>query len=151
YDAAGRLTGITHKDGSGTALATYAYAYDAASRMTAKTENGATTSYAYDATSQLTADGATTFGYDANGNRTNAGYATGSGNRTSKAGRWTYWYDAEGNVVKKSKGAAADTGTYAYDNHNQMVGAADTRLHPGRRTLNYTKSRKVQEVGSHMI
>ena len=68
YDAAGRQTHLVQKNGSGTILANYTYTFDAADRMTAKTENGTTTSFSYDVTDQITADGATTFGYDATGN-----------------------------------------------------------------------------------
>jgi hypothetical protein len=67
---------------AGTVLANYTYVYDAADRLEAKVENGTGTSYSYDTASQLTQDGAATFGFDATGNRTNAGYATGTGTGT---------------------------------------------------------------------
>ncbi len=138
YDAVSRVTGITTANAMLTTLATYAYSYDAANRLLAKVDNGATTSYAYDLTSQLTQDGTTTFGYDANGNRTNTGYATAAGNRTSTDGVWTYTYDAEGSVTKKSKGAANDTWTYAYDNNNQMTAAAFSATDGGSVTKRVT-------------
>ncbi|MFO0804139.1 MAG: RHS repeat-associated core domain-containing protein [Gemmataceae bacterium] len=138
YDAAGRLTGITHKDGMMTALASYAYAYDAADRLTSETINGSQRTYTYDHTDQLTADAGTPYSYDANGNRTMSGYATGTGNRMSNDGTWTYTYDAEGNVSKKSKGAASDTWTYGYDHRNQMTTAAFAATDGGTATQRVT-------------
>jgi hypothetical protein len=61
------------------------------------------------------------FEYDANGNRTMSGYATGTGNRMTNDGVYTYTYDDEGNVTKKSKGASAETWTFGYDHRNQMT------------------------------
>jgi RHS repeat-associated protein len=51
------------------------------------------------------------------------GYATGAGNQLTNDGTYTYTYDNEGNLTKKSKGAAAETWNYSYDNRDQMVGA----------------------------
>ena len=102
--------------------------------MTTKTEGGATTTYAYDDAGQLKQDGATTYGYDAKANRTNAGYATGSGNRLSADGTWTYTYDAEGNLTKRSKGSNAETWVYTYDNRNQMLTATKSATEGGAAT-----------------
>ncbi len=123
YDDAGRLRNLKHQNGSGTVLANYTYSYDAASRLQTKVENGTTTTFDYDAARQLTQDGASTFSYDATGNRTNPGYATGTGNRITTDGVWTYTHDAEGNVTKKSKGASSDTWVYTFDHRNQMLTA----------------------------
>ena len=108
------------------------YTYDQADRATALTINGATDSYSYDATNELTSDGVATYSYDATGNRTTvvyqtgvASYQTGAGNQMTNDGTFTYTYDADGNVVKKSKGASAETWTYGYDNRNQMIWAQD--------------------------
>lgn len=49
--------------------------------------------------SQLTQDGASTFGYDGTGNRTNTGYATGGGNRITTDGVWVYTHDRSKSVV----------------------------------------------------
>src|SRR5262249_56700287 len=57
YDAAGRLTNLVHKDGSGTVLSSYTYGYDLAGRVTTETLGGSTTTYSYDATNELTNDG----------------------------------------------------------------------------------------------
>ncbi len=97
--------------------------YDVADRVTSAIDNGATVSYSYDDTNQLTADGSASYSYDANGNRTMAGYVTSTGNRTSNDGTWTYTFDDAGNEIKKSKGAAAETWNYRYDNRNQLIAA----------------------------
>src|SRR5262249_26074013 len=103
YDGAGRLTNLQHKDGSNGTLANYTYTYDVADRLTGKQENGTLYTYSYDSTDQLTGDNGAAYSYDANGNRTNAGYVTGAGNRTTSDGTWTYTYDDAGDLVKKSK------------------------------------------------
>ena len=76
--------------------------------------------------------------YDLNGNRTVAGYATGANNRMTNDGVWAYTYDAEGNVVKRSKGAAAETWVYGYDLNNRMVTAADSATDGGAATARVT-------------
>src|SRR5439155_6992466 len=40
YDSAMRATALVHKDGSGNALASYLYGYDAGNRLTSETVNG---------------------------------------------------------------------------------------------------------------
>jgi RHS repeat-associated protein len=139
HDADGRLTHLLYTT-AGTTTGEYTYSYDAADRLTAKVEDGTTTTYSYDVADQLTADGAATFGYDATGNRTNSGYATGTGNRTTTDGVWTYTYDAEGNLTKKSKGATSDTWVYTYDNRNQMTGASYSATDGGTVTKQVTYS-----------
>ena len=123
HDAAGRLTGIEHKSGSGGVLADYDYAYDAAGRLTAKTEDSVVTLFTHDDAGQLTADGASSFSYDGSGNRTNAGSVTAAGNRLTSDGTWTYTHDAAGQLVKKSLGASAETWTYGHDHRSQMTWA----------------------------
>jgi RHS repeat-associated protein len=126
YDAAGRLIDLVQKDGAGTSLAAYAYAYDAAGNLTSETLNGGTpTTYTYDATNQLLSDSTTSYSYDANGNRTNSGYATGPANELTTDGTWNYFYDNEGNLTKKTKIATGETWTYTYDNLNHLVQAQD--------------------------
>ncbi len=125
YDDAGHVTGIVTRDGSGGILADYGYTYDLADWLDSKTEGGVATTYAYDKTGQLTQDGATGHGYDQAGNRADVGYATGPGNRLQSDGVWAYTYDDAGELVKKSKGASAETWTYGYDHRGQMVWAED--------------------------
>jgi RHS repeat-associated protein len=131
YDDATRLTAITNKNGSGATLSYYNPSYDTANRITTETwssgaSNG-TLTYTYDAASQLISDGATTFSYDLNGNRTMAGYQTATGNRLSTDGTWTYTYDAAGNEIQKTQGSgsSAVTWTYGYDNLNHLVTATE--------------------------
>jgi YD repeat-containing protein len=83
YDNADRLTSITNTHSSSTVLSAYTYTYDAGDRVTAQqhwSEVGTTVysgvnSDAYDANNQLLSDGASTYSYDSNGNRTMTGYA----------------------------------------------------------------------------
>src|SRR5262249_27727426 len=117
--------------GSGTVLASYVYAYDNADRVTSETINGGLRTFSYDNTNQLTNDGGTAFTYDANGNRTMAGYQTGSANRMSNDGTYTYTYDAAGNVTKMSKGPLAETWTYSYDLNNRMTGLEERQTDGG--------------------
>jgi RHS repeat-associated protein len=65
-------------------------------------------------------DGSTTYSYDLNGNRTMAGYSTGSDNRLTFDGTYTYTYNAEGDLTQKVSTTA--TWTYGWDNMNQLVG-----------------------------
>src|SRR5262249_43458206 len=127
YDAADRLTSLIHFGPGGVdftdpIIASYNYAYDAADRLTSQTAAGVTTSYAYDAADQLTQDGAANHGYDLNGNRTDAGYSTGAGNRLLSGGGVSFTYDAEGNVVAATGGAGGDW-TYGYDQANHLLWA----------------------------
>ncbi len=77
-----RVTNIQHKDGGGTIQANFTYTYDLADRVTGAIDNCAAVSYSYDNTNQLTADGSASYSFDANGNRTMAGYATNDGTWT---------------------------------------------------------------------
>src|SRR5262249_27149382 len=129
YDDAERVTSITNKNGAAATLSYYDYQYDNADRVTREdwssttathTFTGAHT-YAYDASSQLTQDGAAGYSYDDAGNRTNAGYATGTGNRLTTDGTWTYTYDAEGDLTQKSMGASATTVYYSYDLNDRLT------------------------------
>src|SRR5262249_25485511 len=100
-DADDRITTITHSIGL-TTLSSFAYDYDAASRV--KDSNGpeGVRTFTYDATDQLTAVvGSTTesYTYDLNGNRTSANGTNygpvGAGNRLTYDGTFTYTYDDE--------------------------------------------------------
>jgi YD repeat-containing protein len=109
FDSKNRLTGITHTDGATTPnlLSEYLYHYDAGDRIARLDINSPhytdeSTDYTYDATSQLTAaDHATQtdedYDWDANGNRTNDGFAAGDNNQLTSDGTFTYTYDEEGN------------------------------------------------------
>jgi hypothetical protein len=58
-----------------------------------------------------------------NGNRNYGSYQTGAANQLTNDGTWTYTFDSEGNVIKKSKGASAETWYFGYDNQNHMTSA----------------------------
>ena len=68
-----------------------------------ETDNGVTTNYGYDAQNELTSAGATTETYDADGNRTGAGYVVGPDNELLSDGTWNYSYDAAGNTVSRRR------------------------------------------------
>ncbi len=121
--------------GTGT-LAGYKYGYDAASRITGMESywynSGndvgvpSSSAYSYDFTSQLTgADhsglGDEAYSYDANGNRTMAGYSTGLNNLLQSDGTFSYVYDAEGNRIRKREIATGVYWAYTYDHRNRLV------------------------------
>src|SRR5262249_27465075 len=127
YDGAMRVSNITHTYANNNVLASYAYGYDQASRLTSETVNGSQTTYGYDNTDQLTTvNGTTTYSYDLNGNRTMTGYQTGLGNELKNDGTFTYSYDNEGNLTQKSKGSGLETWYYGYDSLNRMTSVRKT-------------------------
>ena len=126
FDNAGRLTALDHTDGSSNNLANYSYSYDVGGRITSMTTPDGTAAYSYDDTDQLTGadyDYQTdeNYTYDANGNRTNTGYSTGTNNQLQSDGTYDYEYDAEGNRTKKTEIATGDYVTYEWDHHNQLI------------------------------
>jgi YD repeat-containing protein len=132
------MTAINDYNGSGTALATYAYTYDVASRLTTEVDSGTRTlTFTYDNANQLTADSLHTYTYDGTGNRNNTGWSTPTGDEnelqsaTLTSGTWAYTYDADGNMTKKSLGASAETWTYTYDDRNEMTEAKQYTKDPG--------------------
>ncbi len=83
----GPVSGITHAQGA-LALATYGYTYNAAGLVSSFSSDANTAGYSYDATGQLVGVDNSTLPdeghtYDANGNRTGAGYAVGAGTANS--------------------------------------------------------------------
>ena len=134
YDTSGNLTTITLQNSSGTTLAYYDYQYDNDNRVTqeswASTTSTGTLSgsvtYGYDAASQLTKDGSTTYSYDDNGNRTNSGYSTGTGNELTTDGTYNYSYDADGNLIQKVSVSGLTTWTYGYSVANQLTSIVET-------------------------
>ncbi len=134
YDDLGRVTDVRHANAADVTLGQYHYAYDAADRLTSETVNGVTRTYGYDAAGQLTNDNGTPHTYDKAGNRTDPGYVTGPGNRLLSDGTWSYTYDDAGNLVKKSKGAAAETWTYSYDAAGQLTAASKSASDGGPAT-----------------
>lgn len=105
--------------------------YDAASRITRITDIDGATDYSYDKTNQLTAADATYrpdegYSYDANGNRTNAGYQAGSNNQLTSDGIYTYTYDDEGNLKTRTKIGTSEVRTFTWDYRNRLVGVSDS-------------------------
>lgn len=120
YDAAGRLTGISHSQ-NGSYLAEFGYTLDANGNRTQVDITGTALpngfeAYTYNSLDQLTyakyVDGGTaTFGYDANGNRTSV---SAGGVTTS------YTYDDLGQLTAISGGIAI-----AYDNNGNRISVTD--------------------------
>jgi YD repeat-containing protein len=129
YDNDMRLTTITYQQiGSGNSLASYAYGYDLANRLTSENlDNGTRTTYGYDVTNQLTtvttSAGSTTYGYDLTGNRST--YTMTLMNQVTDDGTWTYVYDNEGNQASKRNKSTGELWTFGYDNLNPMTTAID--------------------------
>jgi RHS repeat-associated protein len=126
YDAVGRLTNLTHQHGTST-LASYGLVYDAANRITKSSGTDGTQNYTYDSTNQLTGANHTTqadeaYSYDANGNRTSAGYGTGTNNQLLTDGVYNYTYDDEGNRTKRTEISTGKVTEYVWDYRNRLAG-----------------------------
>jgi RHS repeat-associated protein len=141
YDALGRLDELFHWTDNYGALASYAYTYDAANRITSISSADGLRSYTYDVTDQLTQVHSPSqvfeqYTYDANGNR-DPGYFVGPNNRVTGISysyvgannyyynvNESYWYDAEGN--RRQRNRAVNDGTYTttlfrWDHRNRLV------------------------------
>jgi RHS repeat-associated protein len=125
FDSTDRISNIQHKNATPSVIANYTYTYDLASRLSTETDNGTNITYSYDAESELTDAGGTVYGYDLAGNRTMAGYSTGTGNELLNDGTWTYTYDHGGQMTEKSMGTSATTWYYSYNNAGQMISAIE--------------------------
>ncbi|WP_164102594.1 RHS repeat-associated core domain-containing protein [Candidatus Laterigemmans baculatus] len=130
YDAADRLTSLTHTGPSSATLAGYSWGYDEADRLTEFLVAGYSdenVTYTYDDTDQLaTADRDGTsndesYTYDANGNRTGS-YTAGSNNQLLSDGTYNYTYDDEGNRLTKTNIANGDSVEYRWDYRNRLTG-----------------------------
>ena len=136
YDAANRVVTIadsaltaTSFGYSNTPLATFAYGYDSASRVTTEVsaDPGGTDTYTYtyDNANELTAEYENgtlenSYSYDSNGNRTGTGYSTTVMNETATSpGPVTYTYDNAGNMITSKSGST--TTTYTYDFRNRLT------------------------------
>src|SRR5262249_54475186 len=131
YDALGRITHLVHTGASNNVLDDFVYTYDLAGRLTSDTDNGQTQTYTYDATDQLLSDGTGEYSYDANGNRTMAGYDIGPDNQLLSDGTWNYTYDAEGNRIGKTKVDGSEKWAYTYDFNNHLLSAEQSVPIPG--------------------
>ncbi|MEZ4658330.1 MAG: polymorphic toxin-type HINT domain-containing protein [Caldilineaceae bacterium] len=128
YDAAGRLTSLTHSNAGGV-LQSYGYTLDANGNRTGVTTLEGSESYTLDGLNRLTnvtyANGdSASYTYDANGNRTSQSANGATTNYTYDAagqllsdGTNSYTYDANGNLTN----AGGDS--FSWDWANRLVGA----------------------------
>jgi RHS repeat-associated protein len=128
-DAAGRLSNLLHKRGS-LILENYSLDYDAANRLTELSSSEGSRLYDYDDRNQLTeldysSQIDESYSYDANGNRTNAGYQTRVNNQLSSDGVYNYFYDSEGNLTEREEISTGQTSEYAWDYHNRLTQVID--------------------------
>ena len=131
YDAVGRLTSETDPDGRHVV-----YTYDAVGNRVAVTENGVVTTYTANTVNRYTQMGATSFAYDADGNRiaeTNAlgttQYGYDAGGRlvtvTSPSGSTSYQYNAFGQPSRTTTAGA--TTDYVYEPGSNLLPATEYR------------------------
>jgi RHS repeat-associated protein len=126
YDRNGRLTDLTHQNTS-TTYAAYQWAYDSHNRVTQFTSTDGTNVYTYKSRDELTGTDSNyqtdeAYSYDASGNRTNAGYQTGTNNRLLSDGTYSYTYDNEGNRTSRKNIATGEVTAYSWDYHNRLTG-----------------------------
>lgn len=142
YDLAGRLTRLTNNSTT-TTYADYQWTYDAANRITQYVSPDGTSNYNYDDRDQLVGTDHNyqtdeAYSYDANGNRTNAGYQTGQENRLLNDGTYSYTYDDEGNRTSSTSIATSEITEYTWDYRNRLISIV-SRLGGGvTRQVDYT-------------
>ena len=133
-DPLNRLTQIRHSNATGGTLSSYTFDYDNGSRIN-KIQNVDSTfvSYGYANNDELkTADYSLTtrtneaYSYDANGNRTNTGYVTGTNNQLSSDGTYAYTYDDEGNL--KTRTGNGSTRTFTWDYRNRLTSVVENSI-----------------------
>src|SRR5579875_1765492 len=91
--------------------------------------NNSSLSYSYDAVGELTGATGTlngsnysvSYSYDLNGNRTMAGYQTGTGNELLSDGTYSYTYDKDGNMTSQTNIATGSVTYYTWDYRNRLV------------------------------
>lgn len=130
FDAAGRLSRLSHINSAAGVLAEYVYAYDKASQLIGETVTGLTDQYTYDSAGQLksadySARDDEAFSYDAAGNRTTSGIVVGPNNRIQSDSTFAYSYDKEGNLVQKANIATQAVSKYSYDYRNRLTAVED--------------------------
>lgn len=130
FDVLGRIESIQHLSETSSLVASYAFAFDAASQMTRQVINGDVSDYAFDATGQLTDVDNTArpdeaFVYDANGNRLDGDNVIGPNNQLLSDGTFGYQYDEAGNLVRKTEMATSKHTDYEFDHRNRMVTAKE--------------------------
>ncbi len=93
-------------------------------RLTSETKDAQNRQFGYDKTDQVkTVSGSNneSYEYDKNGNRTNTGYVTGTGNRLMSDGVYSYDYDAEGNRTKRTKISNGEVEEFVWDYRNRLT------------------------------
>jgi RHS repeat-associated protein len=132
-DPLNRLTQIQHANATGTTLSSFAFTYDSGSRIK-KIQNadGTFVNYDYANNNELkVADYSPTtrvdeaYTYDANGNRTNVGYVTGSNNQLSADGKYAYTYDDEGNLKTRKDLVTNVVRTFNWDYRNRLMSVVE--------------------------
>ncbi|KAA2253340.1 RHS repeat-associated core domain-containing protein [Solihabitans fulvus] len=135
YNALHQLTGQTLTNPAGATEAAVGYGYDPNGRVTSQTTTGtagaAAHSYTYDQAGRLATwnngSSTTTYGYDAAGNRTQAGALTATYNARDQlitAGPTSYAYTARGTLASQTTAGA--TTSYSHDAFDQMATAGST-------------------------
>jgi RHS repeat-associated protein len=121
-----KLAQIVHRKGANN-LVSYNYIYDSASRLTKVISSvDGTDEYTYSATDQLTGANHSNqtneaYQYDANGNRIDNGYQTGTNNQLLADRYYTYEYDHEGNRTKRTEIVTGKTTEYVWDYRNRLT------------------------------
>ncbi|MEJ7590407.1 MAG: Ig-like domain-containing protein, partial [Planctomycetaceae bacterium] len=126
YDMLARLTALDHKNASGGNLANYTWTFDSDRRITNFTNTDGYSNFTYDTNDQVTVVDHSyqtdeTYTYDANGNRTNTGYTTGTNNRVTSDGTYNYAYDDEGNRISRTKISDSTKIEYTWDYRNRLT------------------------------
>ena len=131
YDATGRESVITHRDGLENVIADYDYVYDFANQLTQESHHGETIEYGYDLFGQLTSADRTVFAdesytYDLNGNRISShlhgsDYVTGPNNQLLSDGEFDYEYDDEGRLTRKTEVSTGNVTEFTYDHRHRTT------------------------------
>jgi RHS repeat-associated protein len=131
YDQANRLTDLIHNNGISD-IAFYNLTYDGGSRITQIIDIDGSNDFAYDSRDQLlnathsdVNNDDENYSYDANGNRTLAGYVTGVNNELLSDGVYNYDYDNEGNLISQTDIATGEVRLFTWDYLNRLVMVTD--------------------------
>ncbi len=120
YDNDNHITGITYTANSST-LASFTYTYDNAGEISGYTGPDGTLTYSYDPQKEVLTAGGSSYSYDANGNRNQMGYQTGTDNRLTSDPTYNYTYDNEGNVLTKFNRSNQQQTNYRWDYRNRLT------------------------------
>ena len=123
YDAAGRLTDLTHQRDNAI-IAEYSLSYDAANRLTQLVAPDGTSDYGYNSRDELTSTDHShqkdeSYDYDATGNRMS--HSIENLNRILDDGTYTYEYDNEGNRTRRVEIETGEITHYTWDHWNRLM------------------------------